>query len=316
MSSRSLEARSVGNAVKWSELLLNTFGPTTLRNYIDARDMAMSSLFATTIASINAQLAQKANLAGAVFTGPVLFNAPSSAPNAPVTNSVLDARVNALLNGAPAALDTLGEVAAFITSNSGAIGTLTTNKLNRTGDTAHGLSSDGWFTSIANTGWRTSYGSGFTQSNAARLEVTGSAILSAGNGVESSQYVALVTAMRSVFRFQQGSAVTDFYRDPNGDVGLVDSVLGSIWRMVASTGDLEFNRRVKLNLSTIPGSGSYLGVDANGYLVRLSTPAPVGTPVGTPPVGSPVGSPVGTPPVGTPPVGTPPVGTPVGSPVG
>ena len=42
MPSRNLEARSVGNAVKWSELMLNTFGPTTLRHYIDSKDAALA----------------------------------------------------------------------------------------------------------------------------------------------------------------------------------------------------------------------------------------------------------------------------------
>lgn len=272
MSSRNLEARSVGDAIKWSELLLNTLGPTTLRQYVDDQDASLELLVQNSIDTINANLDLKANLAGAVFTGPVLFDSPSTEPNAPVTNSVLDARINALLNGAPEALDTLDEIANAL-NNDASLGDLVdainNNKLDRTGDTAHGLSSDDWFTSTNNTGWRTSYGSGFTQSTASRLEVTGSAILAAGNGVESSHYIALVNTIRTVFRFQQGSAETDFYRDPNGDVGLFDSVLGDIWKMVAATGDLEFNSRIKLNLSTIPGTGSYLGVDANGYLVRV-----------------------------------------------
>jgi hypothetical protein len=175
MLSRKLEARSVGNAVKWSELLLNTFGPTTLRHYIDSQ-----------YADLTGTLALKANLSGATFTGPVLLLNASTEPNAPVTHSMLDARITALLNSAPAALDTLGEIADFINSNSDAIGTIISTKLDRTGDTAHGLNNDGWFTSLNNTGWRTSHGSGFFQTSPLHLEVFGPALLSAANGAVGS----------------------------------------------------------------------------------------------------------------------------------
>ena len=135
MPSRNLEARSVGNAVKWSELMLNTFGPTTLRHYIDSKDAALAQSILDNVAAINQVLAQKVNRSGDTFTGPVYLLNASTAPNSPVTHDMLDVRVNQLLNGAPAALDTLGEIADFIENNADAIGTLTSMKLNRTGDT-------------------------------------------------------------------------------------------------------------------------------------------------------------------------------------
>ena len=101
MTSRNLEARSVGNAVKWSELMLNTFGPTTLRHYIDSKDAALAQSILDNVDAINQVLAQKVNRYGDTFTGPVYLLNASTAPNAPVTHAMLDARVNQLLNNAP-----------------------------------------------------------------------------------------------------------------------------------------------------------------------------------------------------------------------
>jgi hypothetical protein len=150
-----------------------------LRHYIDSKDAALAQSILDNVAAINQVLAQKVNRSGDTFTGPVYLLNASTEPNAPVTHAMLDDRVNQLLNNAPAALDTLGEIADFIENNADAIGTLTSTKLDRTGDTAHGLSNDGWFTSLNNTGWRTSHGSGFLQTSPLRLEVFGPALLSA-----------------------------------------------------------------------------------------------------------------------------------------
>ena len=97
MPSRNLEARSVGNAVKWSELMLNTFGPTTLRHYIDSKDAALAQSILDNVAAINQVLAQKVNRSGDTFTGPVYLLNASTAPNSPVTHDMLDVRVNQLL---------------------------------------------------------------------------------------------------------------------------------------------------------------------------------------------------------------------------
>lgn len=217
----------------------------------------------------------------------------------------IDGQIN-LVNASVASLNTA--IAA--------VNSVLPNKLNRVGDTANGLSSNAWFTSINNTGWRTSYGGGFNQTAAGTLDVIGGVLLNSPNGIRSTVFDALVGTSGTSYRFSSGLSFSEFYRAVNGDTGLNDSVHGLVWKLVQLTGEFELLKRLKLNPATITGTGPYLSVDANGYLVRVADVTPA--PVGSPPVSSPVGSPpVGTPPVGTPPVGTPPVGTPpVGSPVG